>query len=73
MFADVLSAIRRLPGVEAVGAISIRPLGGEGPRTTVHDAGRPTEIVTTPGNPNQIFVAMAGGGVWKTTDGGLTW
>ncbi len=39
----------------------------------ITDAGRPTDIVTTPGNPNQIFVAMAGGGIWKTTDGGLSW
>jgi photosystem II stability/assembly factor-like uncharacterized protein len=37
------------------------------------DAGRPNAIVTTPGNANQIFIAMAGGGVWKTTDGGLSW
>lgn len=37
------------------------------------DAGRPNSIVTTPGNANQIFIAMAGGGVWKTTDGGLSW
>jgi photosystem II stability/assembly factor-like uncharacterized protein len=39
----------------------------------ITDAGRPNSIVTTPGNANQIFIAMAGGGVWKTTDGGASW
>ncbi len=35
-------------------------------------AGRITSIVIDPANPN-IYVATADGGVWKTTDGGLTW
>jgi photosystem II stability/assembly factor-like uncharacterized protein len=35
--------------------------------------GRVTAIVVDPTNPNIIFIGTAQGGVWKTTDGGLTW
>src|SRR5262249_14837420 len=36
-------------------------------------SGRVTEIVQHPTNTSTIYVASARGGVWKTTDGGLTW
>lgn len=39
----------------------------------VTDTGRVSSIVTVPSNPNTIYVAFAGGGVWKSTDGGLSW
>lgn len=39
----------------------------------VTDAGRVNAIVTDPGNPNTIYVAFSGGGVWKSTDGGAFW
>lgn len=39
----------------------------------VTDAGRVNTIVTDPANPNVIYVAFSGGGVWKSLDGGLTW
>lgn len=35
--------------------------------------GRVTAVVGIPGNPNIYYVGAAGGGVWKTTDGGETW
>jgi photosystem II stability/assembly factor-like uncharacterized protein len=35
--------------------------------------GRVTSVVGIPGNPNVYYVGAAGGGVWKTTDGGNTW
>ncbi len=35
--------------------------------------GRVAAVVGAPGNPNIIYVGAAGGGVWKTTDGGITW
>ncbi len=35
--------------------------------------GRVTSVVGIPGNPNVYYVGTAGGGVWKTTDGGETW
>jgi photosystem II stability/assembly factor-like uncharacterized protein len=36
-------------------------------------AGRIDSIAPSPTDPNTIYVASAGGGVWKTTDGGTTW
>jgi photosystem II stability/assembly factor-like uncharacterized protein len=36
-------------------------------------SGRLTEIVPHPTDPLTIYVAAARGGVWKTTDGGVTW
>jgi uncharacterized repeat protein (TIGR01451 family) len=36
-------------------------------------AGRITGLATDPTNVNIIYAASAGGGVWKTTDGGTTW
>ena len=36
-------------------------------------SGRLTGIAAHPTDPNTIYVAAAGGGVWKTTDGGTTW
>ena len=35
--------------------------------------GRVTAAVGIPGNPNIYYVGAGGGGVWKTTDGGLHW
>ena len=35
--------------------------------------GRVIEVVVDPSQPNTIYVAAARGGVWKTTDGGVTW
>lgn len=36
-------------------------------------AGRLTGIAPSPTDPNTVYVAAAGGGVWKTTDGGTNW
>jgi photosystem II stability/assembly factor-like uncharacterized protein len=35
--------------------------------------GRIDGLAADPTNANTIFIAAAGGGVWKTTDGGTTW
>jgi photosystem II stability/assembly factor-like uncharacterized protein len=35
--------------------------------------GRVTDIAPHPTNPLIIYVATARGGIWKTTDGGITW
>jgi hypothetical protein len=32
--------------------------------------GRVAAVAGVPGNPNVIYVGAAGGGVWKSTDGG---
>jgi len=37
------------------------------------DTGRVRSIVTDPANPDTIYVAFSGGGVWKSTDGGAFW
>jgi hypothetical protein len=36
-------------------------------------SGRLTALAADPTNPSVIYVAAAGGGVWKTADGGTTW
>src|SRR5262245_25555099 len=36
-------------------------------------AGRLTGLAADPTDPNTIYIAAAGGGVWKTTNGGTTW
>jgi autotransporter-associated beta strand protein len=41
---------------------------GRGPVT-----GRVTGIATDPTDPNVIYIATAGGGAWKTMNGGQTW
>jgi hypothetical protein len=35
--------------------------------------GRLTDIEGVPGNPDVVYVAPASGGLWKTTNGGITW
>ena len=35
--------------------------------------GRITDVESVPGNPNTAYVATGGGGLWKTTNGGVTW
>ncbi len=35
--------------------------------------GRVAAVAGVPGNPNIIYVGAAGGGVWKTIDGGISW
>lgn len=35
--------------------------------------GRVTATAFVPGKPNTLLVGSAGGGLWQTTDGGLTW
>ena len=38
----------------------------------VNMSGRVADVEGVPGNPNLLYVGAASGGVWKTTDGGLT-
>ena len=35
--------------------------------------GRATALAVSPTDPNTVFVGTAGGGVWKTTNGGSSW
>ena len=34
--------------------------------------GRVTDVVVDPTQPNTIYISSAGGGVWKSTDAGMT-
>lgn len=36
-------------------------------------SGRKNAVAYAPSNPNTLYLASAGGGVWKSTNGGLTW
>lgn len=36
-------------------------------------SGRKSAVAYAPSNPSIIYVASAGGGLWKSTDGGTTW
>ena len=36
-------------------------------------AGRVTAVTGIPGNPAVYYIGTPGGGVWKTTDGGIVW
>lgn len=35
--------------------------------------GRTTDVEGVPGDPSLVYVAAASGGLWKTTNGGVTW
>lgn len=37
------------------------------------DSGRVASLIINPSNPQTIYAAFSGGGVWKTSDGGTTW
>ena len=41
--------------------------------TTLVSAGRVSAIALDPRNSNVVYIGAAEGGVWKTTDGGVTW
>jgi photosystem II stability/assembly factor-like uncharacterized protein len=55
----------RAAGWEAVGTAEVPANGG--------GVGRINVVVLHPDDPNTIFIGSAGGGVWKTPDGGSTW
>ncbi len=62
-----------LPTFNNVGPSTILNAGGGVGVALQPVAGRIVAIATHPTNANIIYVAAAGGGVWKTTDGGSTW
>jgi photosystem II stability/assembly factor-like uncharacterized protein len=51
------------PALQALKYRSIGPAAG----------GRVSRACGVPGDPNTYYAATASGGVWKSTDGGLTW
>lgn len=76
--AACLTALSLLLAVTAAGAGTDE--GGDGPFDglamrnigPVNMSGRVTDVEGIPGEPDVVYVGAASGGVWKTTDGGLT-
>ncbi len=66
---DALSRDLRWTNIGPTRANFIR----NGVTLNVTDSGRINEILTHPTNPNTIYIAPSGGGLWKTTDGGASW
>jgi hypothetical protein len=66
------------PAAPALGQRTWQPVGpapiqsGQTPGN-LPVSGRITGIATSPNDPRTIFITAAGGGVWRTTDGGATW
>lgn len=51
----------------ALATLEWRPIG------PANMGGRTTDIAGVPGKPNIVYVGTATGGLWKTTNGGVTW
>jgi photosystem II stability/assembly factor-like uncharacterized protein len=43
------------------------------PGNPIDASGRMTAVAADPSNPNVIYIAAAGGGIWKTKNRGLSW
>lgn len=70
LFALLVSLPLMATGAETVHPFRHIKLRNLGPAAS---GGRVTSVVGIPGNPNIYYVGAAGGGVWKTTDGGDSW
>ena len=55
------------PYEEAFGRLEYRSIG------PAIMGGRIADVEGVPGDPNVVYVASASGGLWKTTNGGVTW
>jgi len=56
-----------------IGPTKANVLQNGGTTLNVSDSGRVRTILVDPANPSVIYLALSGGGLWKTTDGGATW
>lgn len=65
MFAAPMAARAQQVGPDQLDALRYRHLGPIGNRFT--------SIVGIPGDPTTYYAGAASGGVWKTTDAGITW
>ena len=58
-------------------SVTWEPLGPKGVNTTVVNwgtvSGRVKAIAVHPNDPLTVYIGAAGGGLWKTTDGGENW
>lgn len=63
----VAEAHRRIPAARVPAANQWELMG------PTNIGGRCTAVVAHPGDPDQLWIGAAGGGVWKSTDGGASW
>jgi photosystem II stability/assembly factor-like uncharacterized protein len=72
---SVVEMVAPVPGISnwvQLGPTAI-PKGQTYSSARVLVSGRVTAIVIDPTSPNTVYIGTAQGGVWKTTDGGLSW
>lgn len=69
-FPQIPPALFSLTSWSPIGPAPIVNGNGPGSRPT---AGRTGGAAPHPTDPNTIYIASVGGGVWKTTDGGTNW
>ena len=68
------AAASRVPGTAWINLGPTRAdFEDNGGRYIAEDSGRARNILTHPSNPNILYMATAGGGVWKSYDGGAGW
>jgi photosystem II stability/assembly factor-like uncharacterized protein len=79
LYLTAIAAARTTPGiVSGTGAIMVNAtpgaaLGSWSPIGPNNQGGRTRQILIDPTNPNIMFAAAVGGGVWKSTNGGANW
>jgi hypothetical protein len=83
MALEALEDRRLLSGSIPLNAFSWTPIGpapitdsnplGPGYTQPTNFAGRITGVAGSPTDPNTLYIAAAGGGVWKTTNAGQSW
>ncbi len=68
------ASFRSRPSFHSLPATFIgpQPMYGE-PWSDGTVSGRISYVLPHPTDPNTVYIASAGGGVWRTTDGGTTW
>jgi hypothetical protein len=59
-------ALQQAPSWTAIGPQPVDAFG-------LVSSGRVTAVAVDPTNNNVVYAGAAGGGIWKTTDGGGTW
>src|SRR5712692_9706750 len=71
--------LRDAPPTELEKAWDVRAKLGDNPEHQWEEAGpfniagRVTSLVVHPDEPNKLFAGSAGGGVWRSADGGVNW
>jgi photosystem II stability/assembly factor-like uncharacterized protein len=68
------TAVQAYPSSKAAAAVQVKPLEGLQYRLVgPFRGGRATGVAGVAGDPTTFYFGSASGGLWKTTDGGMTW